>query len=435
MTTLLPCALTALSIGSLYLLNTSLLTPWIGSPFTSSSYIADPSPSSVDPPSTLSFVIFCVSCALQLMAWASYERARFSSPGRVPTEMAEHARNSMPPEMRSGPHWCDKCENVKPPRARHCKRCKTCTLRMDHHCVALNNCIGLYNYKYFLCTWFYCLLASVVMLTLVLARIVFDQQTFDPWSSSGKGVLFLGFLSTCMSLISARHLNTHVNLALLGLTYIDYMALPAHISLNYFIRRQQKFTRISNWDKGWRHNLVSILGEPAICWFIPWIKPRSPWGPFPVTNYSGYRTSDVFAPPPSSKGPRVTAHNHNVDPGTRRLRAWNMFDDPVQYSRDGLKMQRGKMSLPLVQNEQFIQQHSHSNGYANGHGHSHEHGEDAHGRSHDHHGHNHAHSHEHDHGHGDHAHSHAGHDHSHAHGHGHNHHYHDVDDDDMPALI
>ena len=35
-------------------------------------------------------------------------------------------------------------------RSRHCQACKHCIARYDHHCVWINGCVGLHNYKYFL---------------------------------------------------------------------------------------------------------------------------------------------------------------------------------------------------------------------------------------------------------------------------------------------
>jgi hypothetical protein len=45
---------------------------------------------------------------------------------------------------------CDKCYIVRTPRVQHCKICKSCVMKMDHHCPWINNCIGQFNQKFFI---------------------------------------------------------------------------------------------------------------------------------------------------------------------------------------------------------------------------------------------------------------------------------------------
>lgn len=45
---------------------------------------------------------------------------------------------------------CHSCNIVKPARSKHCSVCDRCYVLFDHHCVWINNCVGLYNYKWFL---------------------------------------------------------------------------------------------------------------------------------------------------------------------------------------------------------------------------------------------------------------------------------------------
>jgi hypothetical protein len=45
---------------------------------------------------------------------------------------------------------CPECMVIKTPRSFHCSTCNQCIERYDHHCVWLNNCIGIKNHFLFM---------------------------------------------------------------------------------------------------------------------------------------------------------------------------------------------------------------------------------------------------------------------------------------------
>lgn len=75
-------------------------------------------------------------------------------------------------------NWCPVCKVVRPPRAGHCRICGVCVLRLDHHCVWINSCVGQANHRSFLLTLVFFLLTSLYGTSLVLLSICPNQHLF-----------------------------------------------------------------------------------------------------------------------------------------------------------------------------------------------------------------------------------------------------------------
>lgn len=96
-------------------------------------------------------VVFNTIVFLLLM---SHIRAVFSDPGVVPLPQNRVDFSDIHSAEAGCDHvdWtvCTRCEMYRPPRAHHCRICKRCIRRMDHHCPWINNCVGERNQKYFM---------------------------------------------------------------------------------------------------------------------------------------------------------------------------------------------------------------------------------------------------------------------------------------------
>ncbi|KAL7275963.1 Palmitoyltransferase [Rhizina undulata] len=98
--------------------------------------------------------------------WITYARTIYTDPGSPPKDYAPTELGGLDAEEGRGRgesrrlvaaagKWCRKCESVKPVRCHHCKTCKRCILRMDHHCPWTANCVGFRNFPHFFRFLFY----------------------------------------------------------------------------------------------------------------------------------------------------------------------------------------------------------------------------------------------------------------------------------------
>lgn len=103
----------------------------------------------------------------------AHARSVLTDPGMVPlpsTNLDFSDLNSGQKSIKdNGWTVCMKCETYRPPRAHHCRVCRRCVRRMDHHCPWINNCVGEFNQKYFIQFLFYVGMACLYSISLVAA--------------------------------------------------------------------------------------------------------------------------------------------------------------------------------------------------------------------------------------------------------------------------
>jgi hypothetical protein len=153
-----------------------------------------------------------------------------TSPGRVPYEEPWKSIHSpsvsvVETKKRNGNRRiCRWCNVIKPDRCHHCRECNECTLKMDHHCPWLDNCIGWGNHKYFILVLYY---ASQSLLFLCasggwMAYWILHWSPRDSFDSARAGVcIILSSVTGLLSVVIGLFFSIHLTMILKGLTTIE----------------------------------------------------------------------------------------------------------------------------------------------------------------------------------------------------------------------
>ena len=112
------------------------------------------------------------SCVLTRPGWPGHHLQ--------PDELYPSEEQAVTPRFRK---TCRRCSTPKPPRCHHCSVCNRCVLKMDHHCPWVNNCVGFYNYKYFLLFLLYLAAGCLYVACTCLLPVLFTNDFRRPRQS------------------------------------------------------------------------------------------------------------------------------------------------------------------------------------------------------------------------------------------------------------
>jgi len=207
-----------------------------------------------------------------------YVRSILTHPGPIPDDRPEW--EYMPQDGRCPSDWfpmmvqetkknglprhCKWCVKYKPDRAHHCRVCRTCILKMDHHCPWLYNCVGFHNYKFFFLLLFYSTLdCHLIFWTMMesVGRCANNPDTpFLIMFLTLFGVSLAGFLG----LLGSAFFGFHIFLALKAKTCIELLEKS----------QSGKCLAQSPYDVGMWGNIRAVLGEYPLLWLLPLCPPQ-----------------------------------------------------------------------------------------------------------------------------------------------------------------
>ncbi|MCL7043038.1 hypothetical protein MKW94_014601 [Papaver nudicaule] len=214
----------------------------------------------------LAFSLTTVICIV------TYWIAICKDPGGVPLDFlpdVEDSQNPIQEIKRKGGdlRYCQKCSCYKPPRAHHCRVCKRCVLRMDHHCIWINNCVGHANYKIFFVFVLYAVIACIHSLILLVGCILDDAEKDGQLEDGSSRIHFIisGVLIVPLGTALSILLGWHIYLILQNKTTIEY---------HEGVRATWLAEKVGNvyrhpYDLGPYQNLTTVLGPNVFTWVFP----------------------------------------------------------------------------------------------------------------------------------------------------------------------
>lgn len=217
-----------------------------------------------------------VSQLLSAMILICYVLSAITSPGLVPEawewQLGSDKALPLMREVKSSTgerRRCKRCMTYKPDRCHHCRVCKACILRMDHHCPWIMNCIGFGNHKYFLLLVFYSVLGCGFMGSTVLESVI--RSVTEDRSSMHRFLLVLCFvLSLIMFVLLSVFLAFHVWLVQKALTTIEFCekskcsgSVSAGSGGAGGSEGRSPY-HVGPWD-----NIVAVLGPRPVFWLLP----------------------------------------------------------------------------------------------------------------------------------------------------------------------
>ena len=173
--------------------------------------------------------------------------------------------------LNSYPKFCEFCDNKRKfERSSHCRVCKCCVLRRDHHCAFINKCVGFNNNKLFFLYIIYQYFFAFIFFR-GFVTYYFKENTK---TNMNKFHMLISIISTLITLLLffwvSGLLFSLITTYLNNFSQYEYTVLKVGILDNVCIPLNKNIDKSKNeYNLGWLFNLENILGPSIFHFFLP----------------------------------------------------------------------------------------------------------------------------------------------------------------------
>mmetsp|Transcript_16482 Transcript_16482/g.48279 ORF Transcript_16482/g.48279 Transcript_16482/m.48279 type:complete len:369 (+) Transcript_16482:146-1252(+) len=189
---------------------------------------------------------------------------------------------------------CKWCAKYKPDRCHHCRVCRMCILKMDHHCPWIYNCVGFRNHKYFFLLLFYATVDCHFIIWTMVESVKASTDPRTPFMTMFL-LLFGETLASFLGLLVTCFFGFHIWLMLKAMTTIEFCEKSA----------KQTGYDSSAYDRGVIGNVKAVLGDNALLWLLPCSPPHGRGLSFVTEDMRLTKDMEV------GRGVRRRAHERN----------------------------------------------------------------------------------------------------------------------------